>query len=125
MPNSAAAPPTSRGTEHRWYHAAFWYGLAYDAFSDFGRSMSRPLALWLLSIFLFAGAYLFASGKLTGAREFCPAADASNFESALVVSWRNALPFVGIDPKADRAASECLYGSSVYGGIAIQGVQKI
>jgi hypothetical protein len=113
---------SKRATEHRWYHAAFWYGLAHDAFSDFGRSMSRPLALWLFSIVLFAGAYLISSGKV--AREICLAADASNFDSALVVSWRNALPFVGIDPKADRVASECLYGASVYGDIAIQGRSK-
>ena len=33
---------SKRGTEHKWYHASFWYGLAYDALSDFGRSMSRP-----------------------------------------------------------------------------------
>jgi uncharacterized protein YjbI with pentapeptide repeats len=114
-----------RGTEHRWYQAAFWYGLAYDAFSDFGRSMSRPLALWLVSIVLFAGAYLALAGKLDSASDVCQAANGTQLESALMVSWRNALPLSVTEAKADRAASECLYGTSLYSGAAIQGVQKI
>ncbi len=53
---------SKRGTEHRWYHAAFWYGLAYDALSDFGRSMSRPSLAWLISIGVFGLFYLASSG---------------------------------------------------------------
>jgi len=53
---------SKRGTEHKFYHAAFWYGLAYDALSDFGRSMSRPLAVWFVSLFAFAAIYLWNAG---------------------------------------------------------------
>ena len=34
---------SKRGTEHKPWHTAFWFGIAYDAFSDFGRSIARPL----------------------------------------------------------------------------------
>ena len=49
---------SKRGTYHKWWHAAFWYGLAYDTLSDFGRSMSRPVLAWLISIASFALIYL-------------------------------------------------------------------
>jgi len=116
---------SKRGTEHRWYHAAFWYGLAYDALSDFGRSMSRPSLIWLISIAVFALFYLANSGKWGSAFADCAAAGAPNYESALIISWKNALPFIGIDSKAEEIARGCLYGAAVYGGIAIQGLQKV
>ena len=98
---------SKRGTEHKWYHAAFWYGLAYDALSDFGRSMSRPSLIWFLSIAVFALFYLASSGKLGSAFADCPAARAPNFESALIISWKNALPLIGIDAKAEEIARSC------------------
>ena len=116
---------SKRGTEHRWYHAAFWYGLAYDALSDFGRSMSRPSLIWLISIAVFALFYLANSGKLGSAFDDCAAAGAPNYESALIISWKNALPFIGIDSRAEEIARGCLYGAAAYGGIAIQGLQKV
>lgn len=116
---------SKRGTEHRWFHAAFWYGLAYDALSDFGRSMSRPSLIWLISIAVFALAYLANSGKLGSAFADCTAAGAPNYESALIISWKNGLPFIGIDSKAEEIARGCLYGATAYGGIAIQGFQKV
>ena len=115
---------SKRGAEHRWYHAAFWYGLAYDALSDFGRSMSRPSLIWLVSIMVFSLFYLASSHKLESAFAHCGTADASNFESALIISWKNALPLIG-DAKAEEVARSCLYGAAAYGGIAIQGFQRI
>ena len=114
---------SKRGTEHRWYHAAFWYGLAYDVLSDFGRSMSRPSLIWLISIAIFALFYLASSAKLGSAFADCAAAGAPNIESALIISWKNALPFIG-NAKAEEIAHGCLYGANAYGGIAIQGFQK-
>ena len=116
---------SKRGTEHKWYHAAFWYGLAYDALSDFGRSMSRPSLIWLVSIAIFALFYLASSGKLDSALATCPAAGAPDYESALIISWKNALPLIGIDSKVEEIARACLYGGASYGGIAIQGFQKV
>ncbi len=116
---------SKRGTEHKWYHAAFWYGLAYDALSDFGRSISRPSLIWLISIAIFAFFYLVNSSKLENAFADCIAAGAPNYESALIISWKNALPFIGIDSKAEEIARSCLYGATASGGIAIQGLQKV
>jgi hypothetical protein len=116
---------SKRGTEHRWYHAALWYGLAYDVLSDFGRSMSRPSIIWLVSIGVFAFLYLADSSKLGNAFANCNAAAAPNYESALIISWKNALPFIGIDSKADEIARSCLYEAIAYGGVAIQGFQKV
>lgn len=115
---------SKRGTEHKWYHAAFWYGLAYDTLSDFGRSLSRPSLIWLVSIALFAFFYLASSGKVENAFAKCPTAGA-NYESALIISWKNALPLIAIDSKAEEIARGCLYGSAPHGGIAIQGLQKV
>ncbi len=36
---------------------AFWLGLLYSGVSNFGRSISRPLLLWLISVFGFGLAY--------------------------------------------------------------------
>ena len=116
---------SKRGTEHKWYHAAFLYGLAYDALSDFGRSMSRPSLVWMISIVLFSLLYLASSGKFGNAFEQCITVGAPNYESALIISWKNVLPFIGIDSKTEEAARACLYGSVAYGGIAIQGLQKV
>jgi hypothetical protein len=38
----------------------FWFGWIYGGFADFGRSFARPLAVWALSIPLFALVYLAA-----------------------------------------------------------------
>lgn len=36
----------------------YWFGLLYELFSNFGRSIWRPLTWWLVSIFLFSFFYL-------------------------------------------------------------------
>ena len=53
---------SKRGTEHKPWHTAFWFGIAYDAFSDFGRSIARPLAVWSASWLAFAALYLWNAG---------------------------------------------------------------
>ena len=41
----------------------FWKGVALEAGSDYGRSLTRPLMIWIVSIFAFASYYL-ARGNL-------------------------------------------------------------
>lgn len=87
---------SKRGTEHHWYHAAFWYGLAYDVLSDFGRSMSRPLAVWFVSLFAFAAIYFLNAG--VSASEWfqpCVASGAPKALQAVTLSIANALPGIG------------------------------
>jgi hypothetical protein len=55
---------SKRWTEHRLYHAGLWFGLAYDFFSDFGRSLWRPALAWALLISLFAAYFLAQSGAI-------------------------------------------------------------
>lgn len=37
-----------RGVTDRCWHASFWFGIFYQIFSDFGRSLVRPLVWWAL-----------------------------------------------------------------------------
>lgn len=39
---------TSRWISDKPWHAYFWFGLLYQLFSDFGRSLSRPIMWWLV-----------------------------------------------------------------------------
>ena len=36
----------------------FWFGILHDAGSNYGQSITRPLKIWLVSVFTFAGYYL-------------------------------------------------------------------
>ena len=116
---------SKRGSAHKWYHAALWYGLAYDALSDFGRSMSRPLAAWFISIAIFTAFYLLASGTAGKYAVDCAITHSPHYKSALVLSLKNALPVIGIGSKAEHAAQQCLYENDPYGGIILQGLQNI
>jgi hypothetical protein len=81
---------SKRFTEHKWHDTAFWYGVAYDALSDFGRSIARPFYIWLASIIVFAAFYalvIFAS-PLCSTKEPLGAALQLALKNGLVlVSW--------------------------------------
>ncbi|MGA7324810.1 MAG: pentapeptide repeat-containing protein [Rhodomicrobium sp.] len=87
---------SKRGTTHKWYQAAFWSGVTYDALSDFGQSISRPLFFWVTSVIAFAGAYLWSAGvpadRWLGP---CSAGQASTAVIALTFSASNSLPLIG------------------------------
>jgi len=87
---------SKRGNEHQWHHAAFWFGLAYDALSDFGRSISRPLVVWFVSLFAFAAIYLQNAG-VCSTRWFIPCKEGggSKLLKAITLSAANALPGIG------------------------------
>ena len=46
-----------RGAQDKPIHLRFWAGWLYEIFSDFGRSMTRPLGWLALSTCIFAGVY--------------------------------------------------------------------
>ncbi len=60
---------SKRWTENRWYHAGRWFGMFYDAFSDFGRSLWRPLVVWLACIGVFAVYFLGESPQMVAKRK--------------------------------------------------------
>jgi hypothetical protein len=49
---------SKRGEIDKWYHPTFWFGVFYDALSDFGSSILRPLLGWLICIGFFAVYFL-------------------------------------------------------------------
>lgn len=92
----------------------FWFGLGYEALSDFGRSMALPLVWWVLATLGFAWAYhdraRFADGCAAGAGMPLDAA-MTPWSAALGLSIRKALPFAGIasSEKLNQIYA-CLYG---------------
>ena len=99
-----------RGTEHKLWHMGFWFGMAYDALSDFGRSIARPLALWIISIIAFSGIYLWnADISPHHWSDRCAEVKATKWEKALTLSFSNAL-VVGSPRSHDiNAIYACLY----------------
>ena len=87
---------SKRGTEHTPLHIAFWFGIAYDAFSDYGRSIARPLAIWLASAIAFAAIYAWNAGvAVSGWGSACAGDGASKALKALTLSAANSLPLIG------------------------------
>lgn len=54
-----------RGTIDKPWHTSFWFGIAYDALSDFGQSILRPIVLWLIVSLAGAVFYLSQSEPIT------------------------------------------------------------
>ena len=87
---------SKRWTEHKPWHAAFWFGIAYDALSDYGRSIARPLAIWVASAIAFAAIYAWNAGvAVSGWGSPCADDGASKALKALTLSAANSLPLIG------------------------------
>ena len=102
---------SKRGTEHKPWHTAFWFGVAYDAFSDFGRSIARPLAIWLASGLAFAASYLWnACAAVSEWGSACAGDRASKALKAATLSAANSLPLIGSSrgEVAKEFYTECL-----------------
>ena len=91
----------------------YWLGRAYQAVSDFGRSILRPFAWWLLTITLFAGLYFAAhliaadGAKASG----CLAGEGHPIAEAAHLSFSKAFVVGGlIDANRAYANQACLYG---------------
>lgn len=121
-----------RLNEDKPWHAVFWFGVFYQTFSDFGRSLLRPI-LWLfLSTFFFAGLYLNhhpvlrearASSFIWGIQQIanskeetllleCVAGTGDPWKSALWLSADKAAIFPGLVPdnKLDNSYA-CIFGA--------------
>ena len=102
--------------------ARYWAGVAYELFSDFGRSLLRPIALWAVLFLLFTNVYY--TGANTKALQLCRDNQqklASSLTPELTTPWsaaatitaKNSLLFISTDrtEKLKRAYT-CLYGAS-------------
>ena len=102
-----------RGTTERVWHASFWLGLFYQIFSDFGRSLSRPLVWWISGILFFSVVYV-ACHPATD-RWFpstCVKGTGNPPIAALGLSLHNSLPALsGLRDKLPEFYA-CLYGAN-------------
>jgi len=92
----------------KFWHPEGFFGWCYDWAADCGRSIIRPFAIWLLSIFVFAVLYLPAGNN---ALDTCVSGKDSIFVKSLYISGRNAL-VLSTGGKDDRItqAYRCLFG---------------
>jgi hypothetical protein len=87
---------SKRRTEHKLNHGALWFGLAYDALSDFGRSIARPFWIGTASLLAFAAIYLWNAGvAFSEWGSACDGDGASKALKAATLSAANALPLIG------------------------------
>jgi hypothetical protein len=101
---------SKRGTEHKVYNPAFWFGIIYDVLGSFGYSIGRPLFFWITSNLLFALIYL--SNTSTDVADWlakCPGTNSYVWEKALTLSFGNALVFGSFRPLDVGAIYGCLY----------------
>ena len=86
----------SSWTEHKLWHGAFWFGIADDALSDFGKSIARLIWIWFASLVAFAAIYLWNAGvAMSGWGSPCASDGASKALKALTLSAANSLPLIG------------------------------
>ena len=90
---------SKRRTEHKWYHAALWFGLLYDALSDFGRSLWRPFVAWLACIGIFAVYFLGQSPQMETKR--------NELSQGGVIEQLISYPIVAFDAFSSRPHPQC------------------
>ncbi len=93
----------------KWHGPSVWLGIAYDIFSDCGRSIWRPFVTWTLLTLVFSSFYLAQSGD--GDPRRC---GGSLMSQALYLSGKNALVFFsGTRDARINQSYLCLYGGDV------------
>ena len=100
-----------RGVTDRYWHASFWLGVFYQLFSDFGRSLIRPLLWWAVGVLVFAGIYLshYPRGGEWLTLE-CIAGTGKPWVSALGLSLHRSLPALPGFRDTLLQFHACLYG---------------
>lgn len=100
-----------RGVTDRYWHAAFWLGVFYQLFSDFGRSLIRPLLWWAVGVLVFATIYL---SHYPGGGEWflleCVAGTGKPWVAALGLSLHRSLPALSGFGDTLPQFQACLYG---------------
>jgi hypothetical protein len=98
-----------RLTADKLWHPRMWAGFFYDAVSDCGRSIARPLAVWLVLLALFPAVYLVGAG--VAVRDWnsdCAAAGARKWELAASMSISAGTPLIGSPSTEAREFAACL-----------------
>jgi hypothetical protein len=89
----------------------FWFGWLYQVMSDFGRSLVRPLVLWLFTAAVAAGYFLGQNPDVIAARDAAIAAGASDgvlaYASSALAAWQKRQPcFAGLYDKSFTGLAE-------------------
>lgn len=100
-----------RGVTDRYWHASFWLGVFYQIFSDFGRSLIRPLLWWAVGVLVFAWIYLsYHPGGGEWVLLECVAGTGKPWVSALGLSLHRSLPALSGFRDTLPQFHACLYG---------------
>ncbi len=67
---------------------SFWFGVFYQVFSNFGRSLIRPAAFWIAAVVLGALFYVSQSPEIVTSRHEIEAKGASSIAAAASQAWR-------------------------------------
>ncbi|GJM01265.1 MAG: hypothetical protein DHS20C07_29440 [Methyloligella sp.] len=87
----------------------YWAGVAYEAFSDFGRSFIRPALWWFACLWLFANLTLSNAGLEDTTK--CHNSQLSPREAAYTIGLKNSLLILGLTKtNIVKQAELCLYG---------------
>jgi uncharacterized protein YjbI with pentapeptide repeats len=78
------------------WHLRFWLGYLYSTFSDFGRSLLRPLVLWVAIIAISAAIYLGGNSTVAAARQNLQPtgwwSTLTSYAQSSLDAWRNGSP---------------------------------
>lgn len=97
--------------------ARYWAGVAYELFSDFGRSLIRPTLWWFACLWLFANLTLSGAGLVD--RSSCHNSQLTPKEAAYTIGLKNSLLILGLTKtNIVKQAELCLYGKNKNGEVA-------
>jgi uncharacterized protein YjbI with pentapeptide repeats len=107
-----------RWTMDKPWHAGFWLGLLYDGVADCGRSIVRPLFVWILSLAAFSACYLYIAGvtfnEWQGA---CEGSATQKWEKAVGLSLSSGVPLIaGSRIEEARAFNACVSQAALLAG---------
>lgn len=96
----------------------WWLNFGFDVFSNYGRSILRPLFTWLFSIIFFSYAYLLIhlpeGNYWIDGEGRCSHEQGSALKSAFILSTSKALVFSAASGEnSPELAKQCLYGEEV------------
>lgn len=95
----------------------YWAGVAYELFSDFGRSFIRPTLWWFACLWLFANLTLSGAGLLDETK--CHNSQLTPKEAATTIGLKNSLLILGLTKtNIVKQAELCLYGANKNGEVA-------
>ena len=106
----------------KFWTAAFWFGILYDALSDFGCSIMRPLYVWLVFPCLAFSAIYFLNAGVRASEWLVPCAGdgASKTLKAITLSAANAVPLIGL---SRNDVAKAFYNCISLESFAVNGAQ--